>query len=204
MRSTESKCSVASIDLAYREFDSALQTARGSNSAETPAAIIALIKLAITHGAPIYNDGSRLGGALFYSHAARLLLELLSWSPALSEISQILKTASPLDPLTLENANRVAWGLRRAFDTILANLSGVDGVTIPVREITSERAFSLTISSIYFNTIICMPSERTYRKIQVFIACPGDVKDEKDRLLKVIETLRFDADAHGFFVEPMR
>ncbi|MBV9671450.1 MAG: hypothetical protein JO076_01315 [Verrucomicrobia bacterium] len=48
-----------------------------------------------------------------------------------------------------------------------------------------------------------MPPERAYRKIRVFIACPGDVEDEKARLLKVIESLRFDADAHGFFLDPI-
>ena len=48
-----------------------------------------------------------------------------------------------------------------------------------------------------------MPSERTYRKIQVFIANPGDVEDEKARLLKVIEGLRFDAETHGFFLKPI-
>ena len=46
-----------------------------------------------------------------------------------------------------------------------------------------------------------MPSERRFRKLRVFIACPGDVEDEKKRLGKVIESLQFDAASHGFVLE---
>jgi hypothetical protein len=46
-----------------------------------------------------------------------------------------------------------------------------------------------------------MPSERRFRKLRVFVACPADVEDEKKRLGKVIESLQFDAAGHGFFFE---
>src|SRR5262249_59202489 len=89
--------------------------------------IVALIEGAIAHGVPIYNDGSHLGCALIYSHAARLLLELVvrsaadkQRSAALSKVDQILKAnILPVDSLTVENANDVAWRLRHAFDAIL-------------------------------------------------------------------------------------
>jgi hypothetical protein len=44
-------------------------------------------------------------------------------------------------------------------------------------------------------------SERAFRKIRVFVACPGDVEDEKERLHKAIESLQFDAEGRGFFLE---
>jgi hypothetical protein len=46
-----------------------------------------------------------------------------------------------------------------------------------------------------------MASDETFRKLRVFIACPGDVEDEKDRLEKLIRTLQFDASNHGFILE---
>jgi hypothetical protein len=46
-----------------------------------------------------------------------------------------------------------------------------------------------------------MPPERTFRKLRVFVACPGDVEDEKERLAKVIASLQFDASERGFFLE---
>jgi len=33
------------------------------------------------------------------------------------------------------------------------------------------------------------------------VACPGDVEDEKERLRKAIDSLRFDAEGRGFFLE---
>jgi TIR domain len=118
--SLEPKSAIASIDLAYRALEKAFQIVQASGTGATPSAIVALIELAIAHGAPIYNDQSHLGCALIYSHAARLLLELLRQSPSLSNIYQLLKAASPIDLLTSENADKVAWSLRHAFDTILA------------------------------------------------------------------------------------
>ena len=46
-----------------------------------------------------------------------------------------------------------------------------------------------------------MLPERTFRKLRVFVACPGDVEDEKQRLAKVIESLQFDAEGHGFVLQ---
>jgi hypothetical protein len=46
-----------------------------------------------------------------------------------------------------------------------------------------------------------MPSHETFRKLRIFVACPGDVEDEKERLSKVIGSLQFDAAGHGFFLE---
>lgn len=34
---------------------------------------------------------------------------------------------------------------------------------------------------------VWMPSEGIYRKLRVFVACPGDVEDEKERLGKIID-----------------
>ncbi len=124
--SLEPKSAITSIDLAYRELETAFQAVHASSTGATPAATVALIKLAIKHGVPIYNEQSHLGCALIYSHAARLLLELLSQSPSLSNVYQLLKAALPLDSLTLENANKVAWKLRDAFDTILRTQRIVD------------------------------------------------------------------------------
>lgn len=46
-----------------------------------------------------------------------------------------------------------------------------------------------------------MPSEKTFRKLRVFVACPKDVAEEKERLSKVISSLQFDAAGHGFVLE---
>jgi hypothetical protein len=46
-----------------------------------------------------------------------------------------------------------------------------------------------------------MASDEIFRKLRVFVACPGDVEDEKDRLEKLIRTLQFDASNHGFILE---
>jgi len=46
-----------------------------------------------------------------------------------------------------------------------------------------------------------MASDETFRKLRIFVACPGDVEDEKGRLEKLIRTLQFDASNHGFILE---
>src|ERR1700761_1758035 len=46
-----------------------------------------------------------------------------------------------------------------------------------------------------------MASDEIFRKLRVFVACPGDVEDEKERLEKLIRTLQFDASNHGFILE---
>lgn len=120
LESLEPKRAITSIDLAFRELEAAFEAVKASDTGATPSAIVDLIELAIEHGVPIYNEGSHLGCALIYSHAAKLLLELLSQSPSHSNVYELLKAASPLDSLTLERANKVAWRLRHAFDTILA------------------------------------------------------------------------------------
>ena len=46
-----------------------------------------------------------------------------------------------------------------------------------------------------------MGSDEKFRKLRVFVACPGDVEEEKDRLEKLIQSLQFDASNHGFVLE---
>jgi hypothetical protein len=46
-----------------------------------------------------------------------------------------------------------------------------------------------------------MRPQETFRKLRIFLACPNDVDDEKERLGKVISSLQFDAAGHGFFLE---
>jgi hypothetical protein len=46
-----------------------------------------------------------------------------------------------------------------------------------------------------------MASTETFRKLRIFVACPSDVEEEKDRLEKLIRTLQFDAANHGFILE---
>lgn len=46
-----------------------------------------------------------------------------------------------------------------------------------------------------------MPSEQTYRKLRIFIACPGDLKAEKDLLLKIVDRLQKPARESGYFLE---
>jgi hypothetical protein len=49
-----------------------------------------------------------------------------------------------------------------------------------------------------------MSSQEGFRKLlRVFVACPGDVEDEKERLGKVIESLQFDADQQGFVLRKL-
>jgi TIR domain len=122
--SLEPKSPITSIDIAYRQLETAFQAVQASGTGATSPAIATLIELAIAHGAPIYNDQSHLGCALIYSHAARLLLALISQSPLHSNVYELLRAASPPDSLTSENANEVAWRFRRAFDTILAKHIG--------------------------------------------------------------------------------
>ena len=43
--------------------------------------------------------------------------------------------------------------------------------------------------------------DEKFRKLRVFVACPGDVEEEKDRLEKLIQSLQFDASNHGFVLE---
>ena len=45
-----------------------------------------------------------------------------------------------------------------------------------------------------------MPSKRKYRELRIFLACPGDVTAEKDRLHKVVERLQETARKSGFFL----
>ena len=122
--SLEPKSPITSIDIAYRQLETAFQAVQASGTGATSPAIATLIELAIAHGAPIYNDQSHLGCALIYSHAARLLLALISQSPLHSNVYELLRAASPPDSLTSENANEVAWRFRRAFETILAKHIG--------------------------------------------------------------------------------
>jgi hypothetical protein len=46
-----------------------------------------------------------------------------------------------------------------------------------------------------------MASDEIFRKLRIFVACPSDVEEEKDRLEKLIRTLQFDAANHGFILE---
>ena len=46
-----------------------------------------------------------------------------------------------------------------------------------------------------------MPSAETYRKLRIFIACPGDVAAEKERLPKIVERLQEQANQAGFILE---
>jgi hypothetical protein len=46
-----------------------------------------------------------------------------------------------------------------------------------------------------------MPSKRKYRKLRIFVVCPGDVMPEKDRLHKIVERLQSTADKAGFVLE---
>ena len=46
-----------------------------------------------------------------------------------------------------------------------------------------------------------MPSNQIYRKLRIFIACPGDVTAEKDCLVKVVERLQKPADECGYFLD---
>ena len=49
------KSAITSIDVAYRELETAFHTVQASGTGATPAAIVALIELAIEHGVPIYK-----------------------------------------------------------------------------------------------------------------------------------------------------
>ena len=46
-----------------------------------------------------------------------------------------------------------------------------------------------------------MPSGQAYRKLRVFLACPGDVTDEKLRLVKVVKRLQRPAGEAGYVLE---
>jgi hypothetical protein len=46
-----------------------------------------------------------------------------------------------------------------------------------------------------------MTSDEIFRKLRVFVACPSDVEEEKDRLENLIRTLQFDASNHAFILE---
>jgi hypothetical protein len=46
-----------------------------------------------------------------------------------------------------------------------------------------------------------VPPDQTYRKLRIFVACPGDVTAEKDRLAKVVERLKKPANESGYFLE---
>lgn len=65
----------------------------------------------------------------------------------------------------------------------------------------SFKMFFWFVQKNFVSLLVLMPSEETYRKLRVFVACPGDVEDEKERLGKIIDSFQFDAGVHRFFLQ---
>jgi hypothetical protein len=90
-----------------------------------------ILTTAIDHGAPAYNEGSPLDCARIYRYAANRLVELIQAgkssgnqthsTPSVQQVEGLLSSLiPPEDSITTENADQLAWTLRRAFDRILA------------------------------------------------------------------------------------
>ena len=71
---------------------------------DTATNVLAVIEVAIHHGAPIYNAGSHIGCACIYHYAARLIVRLLEGSggDAMQTVSRRFAavSAQPITPLT--------------------------------------------------------------------------------------------------------
>lgn len=110
----------AAIDQARGDLRAANQ--RLLSQPDLALSAMLIIQVAISYGAPIYNEGSPAGCAFIYDYAARLILRLLN-SPAGQhglplKIVQRLQQVS-FDPITPSVADQRAWNLRHAFDDIL-------------------------------------------------------------------------------------
>jgi hypothetical protein len=102
---------------------------KSSHSSPSTKEMVSLLIHAIEHGAPVYDQGSPIGCARIYVHAARNFIELARqpvWSERRigAEIVQAARQAlgaivdcSP--EITQENADRLAWDLRYTFNWII-------------------------------------------------------------------------------------
>ncbi|MCA9539881.1 MAG: hypothetical protein KC620_13380 [Myxococcales bacterium] len=101
-------------------FDDLTRAGRGLSA----SLIYDVINLAVTHGAPLYNAGSAVGCAQVYLCTAAGLLRLLAEpGPDDGRTEQTARETLPKlvergEEQLREDADALAWGLRRAFDAL--------------------------------------------------------------------------------------
>ncbi len=127
----DSNLAAAAIDALCLEITNAAKLLQDRGEAVRAEFVYKIIELAISYGAPIYNSGSRIGCAQIYTHAAKEILGLIARQPKTRHTSKAesieaaKQTLERLDlqstPITLENADNLAWKIRHAFDGILAH-----------------------------------------------------------------------------------
>lgn len=115
------------VRVANEELDRLCHQIEVDGRPVTDSAINSILKHAIERGAPRYDHGSPIDCAQIYDFAARRLLDLMSVSRRSGDMSKsivqmraVLDAAIPeKDSITIQNANKIAWQLRDAFDLIL-------------------------------------------------------------------------------------
>src|SRR5205823_1788508 len=87
-----------------------------SSTPSTPAELQAQIDSAIAVGAPVYNSGDPSGCYEIYAATARMIVKTFDGGlPAKKCLRQALDRC-----LQLDDPDKKAWTMRRAFDAILA------------------------------------------------------------------------------------
>ena len=115
---------------AYKEFERACNALRQTGQVVDDHVVTSILTEAIKHGAPVYNGGSPIDCARIYRYAANRLIELIRTNqssarhtrvpPGVREAENLLPAITPAEgAITAENADELAWALRRAFDRIL-------------------------------------------------------------------------------------
>ena len=115
---------------AFNKLDDVFKAIQEANHVVNDRVVKSILVLAIEHGAPIYNEGLLMDCVHVYRYAAHCLLELIhigkskstptEFVPSVKEAEYILSNIIPAEEaITDENANELAWKLRKAFDQIL-------------------------------------------------------------------------------------
>lgn len=114
------------VVIACNELEVACRTIQVVND----QSMFLILTMAIEHGAPIYNGGSPMNCTRIYRYAANRLIELIRtnkstgthtrFTRGVQEAENLLPAITPAeDAITAENADDLAWKLRKAFDRIL-------------------------------------------------------------------------------------
>lgn len=120
----------AAVVAALDALDKTCQPLRTTNQFVDDRAVMSVLALAIEHGVPLYNEGSAVDCTHIYRYAAQRLLEVIhasktsreprGFTRSVREAEHLLPPIIPReDAITTENADALAWKLRKAFDQIL-------------------------------------------------------------------------------------
>ena len=91
--------------------------AMGAGGEVTPRQILALLSMAISLGAPVFNAGDHRGCYEVYACTARLLVNSAAAPDAVKDVLRTALTTASV----VQNVTRQAWVMRQAFDGLLGD-----------------------------------------------------------------------------------